>query len=194
MSCGATCTWHHPSFSHEDKLDTWWRHRARRYRYADFRTISNTDSNVGTGLRVQRTNADRRQVLIGPRCRVSREESVWHGAGGHPGRTACQVATRETSFAAPHEISSLAQSVGLPPPCESEQFCSVTVIDAAYIGERQSCPKTATYLVVSQKWEPRAVGRHDTKIEPRSALMPPAPASDRGQKPCKFHQFCGASR
>lgn len=102
MYCGAGCTRHHHSFSHEDRLNTWWRHRnhgyaklarARRYRYADFRTISNTDSrapfivsydcprddpyrDVGTGLRVQRTDADRRQVLIGPRCRVSRSKNL----------------------------------------------------------------------------------------------------------------------
>ena len=32
----------------------------------------------------------------------------------------------------------LTQSVGLPPPFQSEQFCSVTVVDGAYVTPQQS--------------------------------------------------------
>jgi hypothetical protein len=44
------------------------------------------------------------------------------------------------------------KSVGLPPPFQSEQFCSVTVIDAAYIKNlasvRRAAQKTATYRIL----------------------------------------------
>jgi hypothetical protein len=45
----------------------------------------------------------------------------------------------------------MTQSVGLPPPFQSEQFCSVTVIDTAYIQNLASvraARKTATYRIL----------------------------------------------
>ena len=45
----------------------------------------------------------------------------------------------------------MTQSVGLPPPFQSEQFCSVTVIDTAYIQNLASvraAGKTATYRIL----------------------------------------------
>jgi hypothetical protein len=76
------------------------------------------------------------------------------------------------------------KSVDLPQPFQSEQFCSVTVIDAAYIkklGERQSCRKNGDIpnspLPTIGSLVP-SVGTIPTPIkEPRSALVPSAPAS-----------------
>jgi uncharacterized membrane protein YedE/YeeE len=48
-------------------------------------------------------------------------------------------------------LTTTPQSVGLPPPSQSEQFCSVTVIDAAYIKNLASvraARKTATYRIL----------------------------------------------
>jgi hypothetical protein len=51
-------------------------------------------------------------------------------------------------------LTTTPQSVGLPPPSQSEQFCSVTVIDAAYIQNLASVraaelpKKTATYRIL----------------------------------------------
>jgi hypothetical protein len=46
------------------------------------------------------------------------------------------------------ECPLVTKSVGLPPPFQSEQFCSVTVIDAAYtenLASVRAAQKTATY-------------------------------------------------
>ena len=54
-----------------------------------------------------------------------------------------------------HELTAscplVTKSVGLPPPFQSEQFCSVTVIDGAYISDLASvraARKTATYRIL----------------------------------------------
>src|SRR5271166_3444704 len=59
----------------------------------------------------------------------------------------------------------MTQSVGLPRPFQSEQFCSVTVIDAAYVKNlasvRAAKKRRRTEFSASHNWQPSAVGRHN---------------------------------
>src|SRR5947207_15964616 len=66
-----------------------------------------------------------------------------------------------------------------------------------------------TEFSASHNWQPSAVGRHDTHSKNRATFgsgtvsarvrccarcMRRTSLSSKGQKPCKFLQFCGASR
>jgi hypothetical protein len=117
------------------RLSDDWQHRQSRPFHCSYDCPRDDPyRDVGTGLRVQRTDADRRQVLIGPRCRVSRQESAWDGSRSTSRSNSLPSCNPRTSFAAPHESAPWPRASVCHRGFKSERFCSVSVIDAAYIG------------------------------------------------------------